>query len=374
MITVYLSLNRKMPYKSNDPGFSILSFRHITEGMSSKPFRIACVGAGFFAQLHHAAWQQANGADLVGIADPAHDATIPQGVPHYDSLAALLAAEPVDILDIVTPPATHARLIGEAIELGVKRIICQKPFCGTLAEAERMTAAAQEAGISLAVHENFRFQPWYRSLASAMEDRLIGQLYQFRFALRPGDGQGVDAYLDRQPYFQTMERFLVHETAVHFLDLFGFLFGAPDTIYADLRRLNPAIAGEDAGHIIFGYETGFRAIFDGNRLVDHAADNTRLTMGEALLEGEKGSLMIDGFGRLLMRQHGTQNWQEIAPSPADSSFGGGCVAALCQQALEAWRRGDEPEVTARAYLDVLTLEEAVYDSAETGRRMTLPRL
>ena len=81
-----------------------------------------------------------------------------------------------------------------------------------------------------------------------------------------------------------MERFLVHETAVHFLDVFAFLLGLPDQIYADLRRLNPNIAGEDAGLIILGYEDGRRAIFDGNRLIDHAAENRRLTMGEALVE------------------------------------------------------------------------------------------
>ena len=35
---------------------------------------------------------------------------------------------------------------------------------------------------------------------------------------RFGDGQGPRAYLDRQPYFQTMPRLLVHETAIHWID------------------------------------------------------------------------------------------------------------------------------------------------------------
>ena len=345
--------------------------------MTKTNFRIACVGAGFFAQLHHAAWLNADGTDLVGIADPSPDAAIPNGVPRHDSLADLIAdlraTGPVDILDIITPPATHAALIEEAIALGVTRIICQKPFCGTLAEAERVTALASQAGISLAVHENFRFQPWYRALKQVIDECRLGDLYQFRFALRPGDGQGAGAYLDRQPYFQKMERFLVHETAVHFLDLFTFLFGRPDDIYADLRRLNPAIAGEDAGHIICGYETGFRAVFDGNRLADHAAENSRLTMGEAMLEGEKGSLKIDGYGRLLMREHGSVEWQEMVPPATDQSFGGGCVAALCQQAVSAWQAGKEPEVMASSYLEVLRLEEAVYDSAASGRKLAFGR-
>ncbi|MEO0763052.1 MAG: hypothetical protein AAFZ09_14815, partial [Pseudomonadota bacterium] len=60
------------------------------------------------------------------------------------------------------------------------------------------------------------------------------------------DGQGPDAYHARQPYFQRMPRFLVHETAVHWIDTFRYLMGEAETVYADLRRLNPAIAGEDA--------------------------------------------------------------------------------------------------------------------------------
>ena len=337
--------------------------------MEPTTFRIACAGAGYFAQLHHSAWLQTGGASLTGIADPDGAAAGPDGVPRFHSLEAMLAESPADILDIVTPPDTHAALIETAIRHGVTRIICQKPFCGTFDEARRITELAADAGVSLAVHENFRFQPWYRTLKELVAAQRLGRLYQFRFALRPLDGQGPEAYLERQPYFQKMERFLVHETAVHFLDVFCFLFGRPDEIYADLRRLNPDIAGEDASMIICGYDSGFRAVFDGNRLADHAADNPRLTMGEAMLEGEGGSIRLDGFGRILLRTHGSREWIELSAPPADTGFGGGCVAALCRQALEAWKRGGEPEVTAQNYLGVLALEEAVYDSAASGGRV-----
>lgn len=71
--------------------------------MENDPFRITCVGAGFFAQLHHAAWRAA-GAELTGIADPSNHARVPGGVPLFDEIEAMLAAGPVDILDIITPP------------------------------------------------------------------------------------------------------------------------------------------------------------------------------------------------------------------------------------------------------------------------------
>ena len=56
------------------------------------------------------------------------------------------------------------------------------------------------------------------------------------FRLRTGDGQGPDAYLSRQPYFQKMEHFLVHETAVHWIDTFRFLLGDINAVYADPEK------------------------------------------------------------------------------------------------------------------------------------------
>ncbi|MEC7204614.1 MAG: Gfo/Idh/MocA family oxidoreductase, partial [Pseudomonadota bacterium] len=94
-----------------------------------------------------------------------------------------------------------------------------------------------------------------------------------------------------------MERFLVHETAIHFVDVFRFLMGEVETVYADLTRFNPAIAGEDSGYIVFQFRNGARGLFDGNRLVDHAAENRRLTMGDMLIEGSHAVLRLDGDGR-----------------------------------------------------------------------------
>ena len=38
-------------------------------------------------------------------------------------------------------------------------------------------------------------------------------------------------------------------------------------------------------------------MFDGNRLADHKAENRRLTMGEMLIEGSKGTLRLNGVSR-----------------------------------------------------------------------------
>ncbi|MEO0682060.1 MAG: Gfo/Idh/MocA family oxidoreductase, partial [Pseudomonadota bacterium] len=243
-----------------------------------------------------------------------------------------------------------------------------KPFCGDLALAETVAAEAEAAGTPLLVHENFRFQPWYRILRAALDAGEIGTLRNLTFRLRPGDGQGPRAYLDRQPYFQTMPRFLVHETAIHWIDTFRYLVGEPEAVFADLRRLNPAIAGEDAGHILFRLPGGARALFDGNRLLDHAAADRRRTLGEALIEGDAGALTLGGDGAVHLRRFGETAPRRIAPPPpAEAGFGGGCATAFQAHALAVLLDGEAPETSARLYLRNLRLEAAIYASAEAGR-------
>ena len=183
-------------------------------------------------------------------------------------------------------------------------VLCQKPLAPTLDEARDIVALAESAGIRLIVHENFRFQPWYRHAKALLDAGRLGRPHAIAFRLRPGDGQGARAYLDRQPYFQNMPRFLIHETGIHFVHVFRFLFGEVAAVTARLRQLNPAIAGEDAGYVVFEFENGAGGLFDGNRLNDHVAENCRLTMGEMWLEGSEGVLRLDGDGRLWLKFHG----------------------------------------------------------------------
>ena len=236
-----------------------------------------------------------------------------------------------------------------------------------------ITAEAEAANVALVIHENFRFQPWYRTAKRFLATGRMGQIYSARFALRPGDGRGSDAYLARQPSFQTMPRFLVQETAVHQMDTFRFLLGPITAVYADLRRLNPAITGEDSGLLILTHENGVTSTFDGNRLADHVADDKRRTMGEMQIEAEGGTLSLSGDGHLHFRPFGS-NTVETVPitDPVDlTQFGGGCVAALINHVVDATMQGQTPENTARDYLQMIRLVEAAYRSNEEGRRITL---
>ena len=329
--------------------------------------RVALIGAGYFGQFHIDAWQRMEGAELAALVDP-DPSKASDGVPHFTDAVEMAKAIRPDIIDIAAPPSTHLTLI-TALAPYCANLICQKPFCNDLAEAEKALTAAGDARVI--IHENIRNQPWYAQAVRLVQDGAVGAPYQVSFRMRPGDGQGPDAYLTRQPYFQKMPKFLVHETAIHWIDLFRAMFGEPEGVYADLRRLNPAIAGEDAGVILLDYADGRRALYDGNRLIDHVAEDRRRTMGDLLVEGEAGVLRVDGEGRIWLRDFGSNAEREHQFAWEALNFGGDCVYLSCKQYLEAFRTGAPHPTDAREYLKNIRIENAIYESDETRRRVAL---
>ena len=332
---------------------------------------VACIGAGYFAQFHYDSWARMDDVTLVGACDLDVARARATGLPAFDELRAMLDQVQPDILDIILPPHAHAEAIRTALAAGIKTLICQKPFCASLAQARQITEEAQANGARIIVHENFRFQPWYRCIKQALDDDLLGDVLQMTFRLRPGDGQGPNAYLDRQPYFQQMPKFLIHETAVHWVDTFRFLLGNPVSVYADLRQINPAIAGEDAGFFIFEHANGVRTVFDGNRHLDHAADNHRRTMGEALVEGTKGTLTLAGDGSVYLRNFGEISQTELLGPDTFDGFGGDCVHGLQSHVFSAFLGHRPFENLANDYLKVIEIEEAIYASALHGKKVAL---
>lgn len=338
--------------------------------------RVAGIGAGYFSRFHLEGWRDVADADVVAWCDrdtARVDAMAADfGIPRtFADAAAMLDATRPDLVDIVTPPPAHAELVALAHARGIP-VICQKPLTPSWGESVALADAAERAGVLCVVHENFRFQPWYREAKRLLDAGMLGTPHSIAFRLRPGDGQGPRAYLDRQPYFQTMPRLLVVETAIHWIDTFRFLMGDVHAITARLRRMNPVIAAEDAGYMILEFDNGTTGLFDGNRSNDFVAADPRRTMGQMWLEGSAGVLRLDGDACLWWKPH---RGDEVAHSydRGPATFGGGCCAALERHVVSHLLHGTPVENTARAYLANLRVQEAAYASHATGRRIEIPR-
>ncbi|MEP0522308.1 MAG: Gfo/Idh/MocA family oxidoreductase [Hyphomicrobiales bacterium] len=343
--------------------------------MQEPPLKIGMIGYGYFARFHLNAWQRMEGVELVGLAETATErrkaAQIDaSNLTVFQSIDEMLDVQELDLLDVATPSTTHLSLIEP--QLGkVPVIVCQKPFCENLSQAEELANLAENSTSKLVVHENFRFQPWYREIARLIDADRLGRVVQAQFRMRPGDGAAPDAYLDRQPYFRNMEKFLIRETGVHWVDVFRFLFGEPVSLSADLFRTNPVIAGEDSGTFTFQMANGARIQFDGNRTLDHPAENRRLTMGEFLVEGRHASLHLSGDGEIKLREFGSNEWHKHTYEFHDVDFGGDCVFHFQRHVRDHLLEGAVLENEATEYLKNLRVQEDIYAAAKDGVRISL---
>jgi predicted dehydrogenase len=341
------------------------------------PIRGVAVGAGYFSQFHYDAWSRIDGAEIVAVCDldrPKAEAVRERfGIARiYDDPAEAIDREQPDFVDLITPPATHLPLVELAADRGVA-VICQKALAPTIGEAKAIVEAADSAGIRFMVHENFRFQPWHREIKRLLDLGAIGgRLHTLGFRSRPGDGWGPDAYLARQPYFREMPRFLVFEAGVHFIDTFRFLAGEVTGVFARLRRLNPAIAGEDAGILIFEFEGGAVGLWDANRYNESTAEDPRYTFGEFLVEGDGGSIRLAADGTITVQPLGEpERVHEYEHSRR--GFAGDCVLATQRHFVDRLRDGGPFETSGPEYLKTLAVQEACYESSRLGRPVEVPR-
>ena len=332
--------------------------------MKSK-MRISVVGTGYFSQFHYDAWKRL-GVKIVGVCSlNKNEATeiseLFDNCEIFLNFEKMLIKTKPDLVDIIVPPENHLNFIKIASKHKIN-VICQKPFTNSLSQAKSAIKIAKKNGIALAVHENFRYQPWYRKINDLLEFSLIGDLFQVSFRMRPGDGQGKDAYLNRQPYFQKMERFLIHETAIHLIDVYRYLFGDIKSVFASLSRLNKNIKGEDTGIVLIDFANGIKGLFDGNRLSDHVANDRRLTIGEMIIEGSKGTIRLNGNGEIFFRKFQENNEKLIKYKWSNKGFAGDSVFYYQKDVMEHFTKGKHLVNSAEDYLNNLIIEDAIYKS------------
>ncbi|MEM8923092.1 MAG: Gfo/Idh/MocA family oxidoreductase [Actinomycetota bacterium] len=332
--------------------------------------RGALVGAGYFARFHLDAWDRVDGAELVTVIDPdrsrASQAAGPRRLNSHASLAEAIADPEcaIDFVDIVTPPETHHRLAVTAAAAGL-HVICQKPLAPTLAEAEALVAEMGRRRVRFMVHENWRWQPWYRAIARLVDSGRAGEPHHASFVMRSGDGWGANAYLDRQPYFRHYPRLLFHETGIHFVDTFRFLLGEVISAYAVTARRNPVIAGEDAGVAVLRFASGATATFDGSRYHESDAAEPRYTFGRFRLDASAGHAELDLDGVVRWTPLGGSS-EVVLADPPRAGFGGDAVLTLQQHFVDGVASGEAFESEGDDYLRTMRVVEACYRSADTG--------
>lgn len=335
--------------------------------MNLSELRGAMIGGGYFAQFQAEAWNRIAGAKIVAVADAAPGRAQEFGSRWHFPRAYLDAGEMIekerpDFVDIVTRPESHVLLTEIAAQHGV-HVICQKPMAPAWKDCTAMIAACRSAGVRLLIHENWRWQPWYREAKRIMDSGALGVPYYLAFRHRAGDGLGPEPYA-LQPYFRQMPRLLIYETLVHHLDTSRYLAGEIARVYCQTERVNPVIAGEDSVLIQMSFVNGLQGLIDANRISGRVP--AKAAMGSFRIEGDKGMVRVTSAGRMFLTEHGKE---EIALpfNPPAEGYRGDSVRAAQEHYLSCLRTGQRCESEGEDYLKSVAAVEACYRSAAAGQ-------
>jgi len=344
-----------------------------------KDWRIGCAGAGFImADCHLVAYCQA-GFNPVAIAsrkpETARAVAARHAIPTvHPAIDALLTDPQVEILDVAVPPDAQPDLIRKAVQIGKGRlrgILAQKPLALSVRDAKDLVARCAEAGITLGVNHNMRFD---QSVRAAKD--VIGRGWLGEVVLATIDMRAIPHWM---PWAEGLPSLSTFVMSIHHLDTFRYWLGTPDRVLAstrpDPRTKFPHRDGVNL--YILEYDSGARAsswddVWTGPAREGAEGDlriNWRVEGTDGLMQG------TIGWPKYPAREPSTLEFSTrrqpgywLRPRWKEVWFPDAFVGTMAQL-LVAVEDGSEPEIGGRDNVETIALCEAVF-AAATQHRVT----
>lgn len=335
-----------------------------------KRLRFAVIGAGFWARYQLAGWREAGGADCIGIcnrtASKAEALAREFGVPAtYADPGEMLRRESPDVVDVISAPDAHEEHVLLAAARGFP-LICQKPMAPTLAAAERMVAACREKQVPFFVHENWRWQAPIRALKRVLDEGRIGKVFRGRINMISGY-----PVFRNQPFFKTLERFLLTDQGSHQLDVARFLFGEAQSVYCHTGRVHPDIRGEDVATVMLTMRAGSTVVVCMG-FAENFLERDRHPETYVFVEGDRGSAELGpDYWVRVTTEAGTQSRRHPPPRypwvDPDYEVAQASIVPCILDIMRGLRQEGTAETTGEDNLKTVRLVAAAYESADTGQ-------
>jgi predicted dehydrogenase len=147
--------------------------------VQSSRLTVALLGCGRIAQVHQRYLAEVPEAELVAVcdADAGAGSTLAgrAATPVYASLDEMLRCAAPEVVHVLTPPATHAKLALRVLEAGA-HVLIEKPMALSSAEADGLLAAARRRGLVVSADHNRWFDPVMIRARELMEAGRLGDL------------------------------------------------------------------------------------------------------------------------------------------------------------------------------------------------------
>ena len=219
--------------------------------------RVAAIGAGGGATAHFEAAGLTDALAFVGVLDVDHQRARDQSDRYriarcYRDLDELLADDDVDCVAVLTPPDTHEALSCAALAAG-RHVVCEKPLGRTVAECDRMLAAAHAAGRRLLPVHNRLYS---HAISRVREFVAAGHLGTVLLA--QSTGVESPATVDAAPWLRSdvsLGGVLIAQ-ATHPLYVLRSLLGEVSAVSASRGPSTIEMTGEDTAAVTVAFRSG----------------------------------------------------------------------------------------------------------------------
>jgi predicted dehydrogenase len=213
----------------------------------------------------------------------------------------MLARPDIDIVDICTPPGTHAEIAIAAAAAG-KAVICEKPLAVTYAQAAAATEAATKAGILAAVGFNYRRLPAVSLMKRMVDEGAVGTIRLVRAAWLSDEFVDPAIAFDWR-FDRSMGGSTIADLGSHLIDMATWMAGGIAEVSAQSEtfvreRSGRQVSVDDASSALVRFESGARGVFEMARTaVRRPCDFT------IELNGDRGPLVFE-YARLTELRYG----------------------------------------------------------------------
>lgn len=142
----------------------------------------------------------------------------------------LMRCPEVDAVAVCTPPAAHAELACAVLQ-SRKHLFLEKPIAATLADADRIIAAAEASGVVTMLDFNLRSHRLVQEASSLLQQRKIGEVHMVQSTYTSSMRTNSEASAWR---LNPSMGGLLQEQAIHHFDLWRHLLKS-EIVEIDLR-------------------------------------------------------------------------------------------------------------------------------------------
>jgi predicted dehydrogenase len=97
-------------------------------------------------------------------------------LPAFDDYATMLSTVRPDVLCLATRQTQHAEQIDQAVQAGVRGILCEKPLATSMGEVDHIVSVCRRSGVAFTFGLDRRWFPYYRSIVGELQAGIIGEV------------------------------------------------------------------------------------------------------------------------------------------------------------------------------------------------------